>query len=236
MPINSKNAPRSGKVHPPMEPASYPSRVVIIADLGLQPQFFQNEEKDPKREISLTFEHVDEFLKDDDGEDLKDKPRWNTKRFALNNIDNEKATSTKIYKGLDPANVHNGDWKPLLGVACSVSIGKTPGKGANANREFNTVMGVSSMRAKEAAALPALVNKALYFDLDEPDIDVFYALPNFLQEKIKSNLNFKGSVLEDLIRQHPKPEQKKEEKVPEKKGPPKTEKPVKEDLDDDVPY
>jgi hypothetical protein len=239
MPINSKNAPKSGKTFPPMDAGSYPSRVVIIADLGLQPQFFNNEEKDPKREISITFEHVDEFLKDDDGEDMPNKPRWNSMRFALNNIENVKATSTKVYNALDPSNTHNGDWKPLLGIGCSVAIVQNPGKGPNANKVFNKVASVASMRPKEAAALAPLVNEARYFDLDEPDIKVFYSLPNFLQEKIKSNLNFKGSELEKLIAVNPKPEQKKEDHsvAPSKRaGPPKAEKPVKEDLDDEVPY
>jgi hypothetical protein len=240
MAINSKNAPKSGKTIPAMEAGSYPSRIVIIADLGLQPQFFDKEEKEPKREISITYEHVDEFLKDDDGEDLTNKPRWNTERFALNHIDNKKAKSTIRYSGLDPNNIHDGDWKPLLGMPCTVTLAVNPGQGANKGRDFNKVMAASAMRAKDAEKCAPLVNAARYFDLDEPDIEVFYSLPNFIQEKIKGNLNFKGSELEKLIAANPKPEQVKKEDhsvAPSKRaGPPKAEKSVKEDLDDEIPY
>jgi hypothetical protein len=236
MAINAKEAPKGGKSIPAMEAGGYPSRVVIIADLGLQPQMYNMEQKEPKREISVTYEHVDEFLKDDDGNDLTDKPRWNTERFALNNLDNLKATSTKRYQALDPNNIHDGDWQKLLTAPITVSLVKQPGKGANAGRDYNKVVGLATMRAKEANALAPLVNQALYFDMDEPDIAVFWKLPAFIRKKITESLKFKGSELEQLIKDNPQPEQKKpEEKKPE---PPKQKKKVAkdEDLDDEVPY
>lgn len=241
MAINAKEAPKGGKVHPAMEAGTYPSRVVIIADLGLQPQVFNKEQKEPKRELSVTFEHVDEFLQDDEGNDLKDKPRWNTKRFPLNNLDNDKATSTKFYNALDPQQVHGGDWKPLLGSPVSVSLAKEKGQGAMLGRDFNKVIGLSTMRPKEAAALPELVNEALYFDMDEPDIAVFWKLPAFIRKRIQEGLRFKGSELEQLIKDNPEPKKEVVKEDNKKPAPPKQKaKPVKdalkEELDDEVPY
>lgn len=240
MAINSAQAPKGGKAYPAMEAGTYPSRIVVIADMGLQPQFFGNEQKEPKREITVTYEHVDEFLKDDDGNDLTDKPRWNSERFALNNLDNDKAKSTKRYLALDPQQVHGGDWKPLLGMPVSVSLAKDAGKGPNAGRDYNKVMGVSIMRPKEAAALPELVNEALYFDMDEPDITVFWKLPAFVRKRIQEGLKFKGSELEQLIKDNPEPKKEAVKEEAKKPQPPKQKakaKPTKDDdLDDEVPY
>lgn len=236
--INAAKAPRGGKAIPPMDAGSYPSRVVVIADLGLQPQMFNNEQKDPKREISITYEHLDEFLKDDAGDDIVNKPRWNTERFALNNLENKKAKSTQRYTALDPQGVHGGDYKPLLTTPCMVTLAQNPGRGANAGKVYNQVMSVSAMRPKEAEKAAALVNEALYFDLDEPDIAVFYKLPQFIQDKIVANLEYKGSVLEGLIKANPKPAKEEAKKV-EKAGPPKQKAKVAvkdEPVDDEVPY
>ena len=55
------------------------------------------------------------------------------------------------------------------------------------------------MRAKEAAKAPALVNPTKVFDIDEPDMEVFNSLPEWIQEKMKNNLNFSGSPLEAAL-------------------------------------
>lgn len=240
MAINVKDAPKGGKAIPPMDAGSYPSRIVIIADLGLQPQYFNNEPKDPKREVLLTYEHLDEFLKDDAGDDILEKPRWNSERFTVNNLDNKKAKSTQRYTALDPQNVHGGDYKPLLGIPCMVTLAQNPGRGANVNKIYNQVVSVASMRPKEAANAAPLVHEALYFDLDEPDLAVFYKLPKFVQTKITENLEFKGSKLETLIKTNPVP--KEEERKPaEKAAPPKknasrAKAEAADPVDDEVPY
>lgn len=242
MAINAKQAPRGGKVIPAMEAGTYPSRIVIIADMGLQPQQFKGEQKEPKRELSVTYEHVDEFLQDDDGNDLKDKPRWNSERFAFSNLDNDKAKSTKRYLALDPKVVHGGDWKHFLGMPVSVSLAKED----KPDKSYNKVMAVSLMRPKEADALPELVNEALYFDMDEPDITVFWKLPAFMRKRIQESLRYKGSELEQLIKDNPEP--KKEATKGEgangeanrKPAPPKqkakAKDALKEELDDNIPY
>lgn len=238
MAINAKQAPRGGKVIPAMEAGTYPSRIVIIADMGLQPQQFKGEQKEPKRELSVTYEHVDEFLQDDDGNDLKDKPRWNSERFAFSNLDNDKAKSTKRYLALDPKVVHGGEWKHFLGMPVSVSLAKEE----KPDRDYNKVMAVSLMRPKEADALPELVNEALYFDMDEPDIKVFWKLPAFMRKRIQESLRFKGSELEQLIKDNPEPKREVVKEDNKKPAPPKQKAKAKakvqadEDLDDEVPY
>ena len=77
-----------------LEPGTYPVRVVQIIDLGVQPQRpFKGEQKPPVHQIQLTYEFVDEFLKDEDGNELEDKPRWLSESFPLYNLSSDRAKS-----------------------------------------------------------------------------------------------------------------------------------------------
>ena len=105
MALNATTAPvGAGKQFPNMEAGTYPTRIVIVADLGLQAQrpFSGSDQKEPRREVLLTYEFTDEFQKDDDGEDIADKPRWLTETFPLYNLGADRAKSTKRYNALDP--------------------------------------------------------------------------------------------------------------------------------------
>jgi hypothetical protein len=53
--------------------------------------------------------------------------------------------------------------------------------------------------------VPPLVNPPKVFDLDEPDMDVFGSIPEWIQKKIKGNLNFQGSVLQRNLGAAPAP-------------------------------
>lgn len=202
MAINAANVKSSGGGfrQPILEAGGYPGRLVQVIDLGLQPQSFNGEEKEPKNQIMVTYELSDEFCVDEDGNVLKDKPRWISEDFPLNSLDSDKAKSTARYKVLDPKIEHGGDWGQLVGAPCLVNIIVNQGKGKNAGREFNNVSGISLLRAKEAANLPDLVNKPVVFDLENPDVEVFNSLPAFIQDRIKSNLEFNGSKLQRLLK------------------------------------
>ena len=55
-----------------IEPGTYPGRLVQLIDFGLQPQRpYMGKDKPPAQEIGLTYELVDEFMKDDDGNDIE---------------------------------------------------------------------------------------------------------------------------------------------------------------------
>jgi hypothetical protein len=93
----------------------------------------------------------------------------------------------------------------------------------------NYVSNVSSMRPKEAAKCPELVNPPKVFLLDEPDLEVLGSLPKWLQEKIESNLQYAGSALDAAQNGGGKP--KKEE--PKKEKPKKEEPKAEDDSNDD---
>lgn len=203
MGINANKVPKAGGNFKPadaMEAGNYPCRIVQVIDLGLQPQrAWQGEEKPPAHSLMVTYEFTDEFMRDEDGNDMLDKPRWLSEEFPLRSLDSELAKSTKRMKALDPKGDLEGDWAKLVGVPCMVTVTQSEGKGKNEGRTFNNIGGVSAMRSRDAERCEPLVNDPKILDLDEPDLTIFQSLPEWLQEKIKNNLEYKGSALERLL-------------------------------------
>lgn len=199
--INANNVPTGGAKfkQPTLEPGGYQGRLVQIIDLGLQPQFFEGEEKEPKYQLYTSYELADEFMVDEDGNVQKDRPRWISEDFPLNALNSDKAKSTKRYDVLDPGRAAGGDWSQLVGRACLINVVVNQGKGKNTGKEFNNISSISILRAKEASAVPELVNKPVVFDLDNPNVEIFNSLPAFLQDRIKGNLQFNGSKLQVLL-------------------------------------
>lgn len=211
-----------------LDPGSYPARLVQIIDLGLQPQRpYQGKDKPPMPEIMLAYELVDVFMKDEDGKELEDKPRWISETIPFHNLRAEKAKSTIRYYSFDPNEEFEGDFTKLIGMPITVTvINNKVGE-----KVYDNVGTTSAMRAKDAAKCPDLVNPAKVFTLDEPDMDIFNTLPGWLQDKIKGNLEYEGSALQKLTGNN----------KPTAKAPPKevkNEKPADKDEDDneDAPY
>ena len=237
MSLNARNIPMAGggdKNRPdPLDPGTYPARLVQVLLLGVQPQRpYKGEEKPPKLEIMLTYEFLDEFMKDEDGDDLEDKPRWLSETLPFNNLEADLAKSTKRYYALDPNTEHGGDWSQLVETACMVTVIQNEGQGKNAGRFYENIAGVSSMRPKEAAKAPALKNPAKVFDFYEPDMTIFGSLPQWLQDKMKGAVDFGGSALEKALKAGPQDEEEQPKAKPKAK---KME--VKEELEDDeIPW
>lgn len=186
----------SGKRPAPLEADVYRARPVQVIDLGLQPQRpFQGQEKPPAQEVMLTYELSDEFMKDDEGNDLEDKPRWISETFPLHPLKSDKARSTKRLAAFDSQNLLRGDFTQCIGLPVNVTVVNN----ASGDTVYNNVGNVAPMSAKKAASCPELVNPAKVFDLDNPDMEVFNSLPKWLQEKIQGNLNYQGSPLQKAL-------------------------------------
>jgi hypothetical protein len=161
--------------------------------------------------IYTTYEFLDEFMPDEDGNPDESKPRWLSEKLAFYNIDKDKAKSSQRYKALDPNMVNDGDWVEVVGGPVMVTVGEYVTKsGPNAGRKGNKILGTTAMRAKDAAKAPPLVNETKVFSLDDPDINVFLSLPDWLQDLIKGNLEYKGSLLEKALQ---KPNKASKEEV-----------------------
>lgn len=205
---NTSSGPRA----PHLEEGGYPGRLVAVIDLGLQPQEYNGESKAPKTELQTIYELSDEFMPGENGEPDESKPRWIWESFALNNLNSDRATSTKRYMALDPKMEFDGDWSQLLGAPVIVGLTAKPGKSGVI---YNNVGSTSAMRPKEAAKLPELVNSPILFDMDNPDVEVFLSLPDRIQGVIKEGLEFEGSKLDKALKAH-KAGGKKEDENPQK--------------------
>lgn len=193
----SKSKNKGGKEITPVPAGSYPGRLVVLADLGLQPQRpYQGDEKAPAYEILVTFELSDEFMVDEDGNEDKTKPRWVSDNFPLYPLQSARANSTKAYLALDPEAKYGGDWSQLIEAPVMITVVVNESKNG---RKYNNIAGLAPMRPKDAARLPALVNTPVVFNIDEPDIEAFKKLPEWIQKKIKEGLEYKGSALEKTL-------------------------------------
>ncbi len=206
-----------------LEAGNYLARVVQVYDLGLQAQKpYMGQEKPPAHMLSITYELVTEFCKDEKGEDMEDKPRFISETFPLRHISVELATSTKRLKAIDPKGEAGGDFTKLIGMSCTVTIVQDIGKGKHAGKIFTSIGAVTP--PMKGIPVPELINDPRVFVLDDPDLEVFNNIPEWLQNKIVANLNFSGSKLEKLLTGGSSSVEEKEPDTQE------------DDNDEDVPY
>jgi hypothetical protein len=156
---------------------TYPARLVQIVSLGVQEGEWKGERKvTPK--VTLTFELPTETITIN-GEE---QPRWISKEFNLSL--HEKSSLTPIVKALDPARQCK-DLSELLGKPCMVQVGSTE----TGNAKITSI--VAPMKGMPVAEIYNQA-KMLAFDFDAPDLEMFATFPQFMQEKIKSAINYNG--------------------------------------------
>lgn len=205
--MSSFNAKQAGggndkAAQPVIDPGVYPARLVQLIDMGVQPQrAFQGTPKPPMQEIMLTYELVDVFMVDEDGEEIEDKPRWVSETIPLHNLKADKAKSTQRYNAIDPKGDYDGDFSKALSDPINVVLVNNEKDG----KTYTNVASLAAMTPKNKAKCPELVNPTTLFGLDEPDMEVYGRLPKWIQEKICKNLNFKGSPLDKALNGGGKP-------------------------------
>lgn len=221
MAINAKEKKFEGKKvdQPNLDAGTYPGRVVQVLDMGVQEQRpFKGEAKPPVQELMVTYEFADEFIKDEDGNDVEDKPRWLSEVFALHPLASDLAKSTKRYYAIDPEVEEDGNWGALVTRPVMITVVNNPGTGKNAGKVFNNIASISAMRKKEADKLPELKNPAKVLDLDDADTaDIMLTLPEWIQDKIKNGLEWEGCAVQKAL-SGGKKEAKEEKKAPAKKA------------------
>lgn len=230
--IQNNGGGNNGPKQEPIEAGTYPVRLVQVLDLGIQKQRpYKGEEKPPCQMISLTYEFLDEFCLDEDGEEMEDKPRWLSEDIPLRSLEADLATSTKRCKALDPDLDSGGDFTRLLGAPAMVTVVNR----SKGDKVYTNITGLAQMSAKQAKKAPELVNPSKFLDLDEPDLEIFRSLPNWVQEKIEAALNFDETKLAELIENGGEPEapEEKEEKPKAKEKAKAKKEPEPEEDDDD---
>ena len=200
MALKPRKQENTGTTQPIIAAGSYPVRVAQIIDLGVQTQRpYQGKEKPPVQEIMLTYEFLDEFCLDEDGNEDESKPRWLSETMPLYSLKADKAKSTNRYLAIDPDLSFDEDFTLLAGGAANATIVHNAGKGQNVGKTYMNVQSLSAMRPKDVANAPDLKNPTKVFVLDEPDLEIFNSLPEWIQDKIKGNLEYNGSALQKAL-------------------------------------
>lgn len=144
----------------------------------------------------MVYELPTELCVDEDGNPDPTKPRWLGEEFGFYNLKADRAKSTQRYNAFDPTGDHGGDWTQLIGAACTLTVVHNPKKDDPSIVYANIGSIAPPMKGFE---VPPLVNDSVVWSLDDPDMEVFEKFPDFLKKKICSNLNFKGSILEQKL-------------------------------------
>lgn len=215
---------------PLLDAGGYAARIVQIIDLGLQPGSGQY--PNPACKMIMKFELLDEFMCEvnadgsikmvqEDGEmvpaALKDKPRWFDFEFTYNpdGFMGERSHIFKLMQAVDAfevlANPEQGitghaakELKELLSEPLTINLIQQMSKsGKNAGKMVNKISAFAAMKGKDKKVAPPLVNAPLFFDMDNPDVEVFKKLPFgnqwCPQERIKSGPEFYKSKLAALL-------------------------------------
>ena len=163
---------------------SYPSRLVSVVDLGIQPQtdWQTGEATESKARVLITWELPTETLEhvDDDGNSTF-KPRRISKEYTLSNF--ERSNLMQLIKALSAGGESFSSLDEMLGAACMVNIGST----VNGNAKITGVM-----KAPKGLPVDDPSDTPVTFDYDNPSEAVYRSLVGWIQEKILDAENYTG--------------------------------------------
>lgn len=204
---------------------SYIARCYSMVVIGTHEEEFKGEKKMIKK-IRITWELPNEVrvFKEENGE----QPFSISKEYTLSL--SEKANLTGIIQSWIGRNLKSDekqlDITLLLGKPCMISIIHKISKAGN---EYATVTNVNQM--PKGMVCPPLHNPIVEFSVDRFDKEIFESLPNFIQEKIQTSVEYLRLSI-DL----PRNEKVQYENVSDDKTSSDIIDPVDDDNDDDLPF
>lgn len=159
---------------------TYVARLVQVIDLGTQP----SKKYDPSSQVLLGWEIPD--IKEDDG-----RPVIHFQRYA--NYFSAKSNLRKLvvgWRGRDFTSDEIKTWSAasMLGKECLLNLAETE-KG---DKVYVDV--ASASRLPNGMACPPQVSKTILFDLDNPDMEVFGAFSEKLQDTIKASPEWEAAT------------------------------------------
>ena len=159
----SSNNGSSQKMEAPLLTAGgYPARLREIVDLGLQPG--SRDFPEPQLKMSLVFECLDEFMRDEEGKELHDEPRVFDYEISYNS-DGYMSERSNIFKVMQALGGFTKPLQELLGTPCTISLIQKSTK-ADAAKKYNKVTGVTAMREKDVEKAEPLKGETFFFSLD----------------------------------------------------------------------
>lgn len=174
---------KDGSDIPNLEPGTYPAVLISLVDLGVHPQedYKTKKPKKPAHKLLATFELPTEII-EIEGEE---KPRVLSKDYTFSFHD--KAALTKVTQVLSKSLSKKPKYlKDLLGVGCMLNVGQT---GSGKAKISDVVPLVKGMPAPETQS------DLVIFDLDNPDLEVFNNLHDWIKNKITGSIGFDETEL-----------------------------------------
>ena len=175
-----------------------PARVSQIIDLGVQARLpFKGKEKSPVRQVLVNHELVtDEY----EFEGKKYRHKIALKPFNIVSRSSEMYGNSAIagyLSSIDPKDTSGGKLEALADLPCLATVVHVKGTGKHEGRTFANITTV--MQPPENYPVPALLSPAVVFSFDAPTEESWAAIPEFIQNKIKNAVNYRGSKVEELV-------------------------------------
>lgn len=177
----------------PVPPGSYIARCVQVIDLGTQTSSGKFGQKSAHK-LRITWEvfgdEDDPLVVERDGKKL---PMTVSKEYTVSL--HEKAGLRRdlaAWRGRDFSEEERQGFSvdKLLGVYCMLNVTNDE---ANNGKTYANVAGIAPLPKALAANKPAGVHELVRFDLDEPDMEVFESLPEWLQKRIEQAPEYSDS-------------------------------------------
>ena len=198
--LNSQPAQNASKNfdRPLAKAGVQPARVAEVIELGLQARpAFKGKEKSPARQVIVNHELVTDTY---EVEGKKYNQRIALKPFNIVSRKSEMYGNSAIagyLTSVDPKDNTKGDLAALANLPCLATVVHVDGMGKHAGKKFANITTV--MQPPEGYPVPPLNEPATVFSWDNPTPEAWALIPTFIQEKIKTALDYKGSKVEAMV-------------------------------------
>src|SRR4051794_3684689 len=173
------------KAHDPVPAGNHVARLYQIIHVGTVPSTYKGEAR-MSDQIRLTFELCNEKKEFKEGEG--EKPLSISTRFETYSM-GKKSNLRKLVEGMSGISLHddeayNFDFDALLGQECLLNVVHNERDG----NIYANIQGASPL--PKGMTAPELVNEKRFIDVNELTEEQLATLPEFLQEKIKSSIEW----------------------------------------------
>lgn len=153
----------------------YTARCYQIYFIGTQENTFNGEPSKPRLKVAIFWELLDDEVKRSDG-----KPFTTGRTYTLS-LDTKASLTADLTawrgKSFTEAEKEGFDMENVLGTYCQVQI--THKK--NGEKTYANISAIMATKDR-----PAPVNKDVFFDIIEPDMEIYEAMNDYWKEKVEA--------------------------------------------------
>ena len=185
---------------PPLDGGTYPAVCIGVIDLGRQYVKFENEKQGHYEPQSILIFEIPSERVEIDGES---KPRWISSRRYRNSLYTTSALS-KLLTSWRGRELTDDDFDPQKGdtfglwkmAGCEAMLSLSVYKKADGSLK-NKIEAVTGF--PKGITPPQPESEILVFDVDDPDMEVFGKLPDWIQDLIRKSTQFAGNPPEEKV-------------------------------------